>query len=272
MYKGKPEKAPKFAISIGFAIGQIPDSVKSQFGDKEISDILAAMISKCRFLIYVFCYYGGAHKAIKGNHTFFVNDPEHIGATFDFVGTENRSFVYTMISGRMTQTQRAIAKHRCEVNIEEYILLLNWFIVNHPSYKDMTPPAQMSEPIIIGGLEENDNNVDTSENPDIENVIESTRFSFAPKNKPTPNTGIFSNEKDFIFSKQFGKNIDYTLLFKYGSIVPSHLLKIQDLFPIQFPFGRGGLDEKRNVLVSKSECLRHYAQLSLCQFMRSDFC
>ena len=72
MQKGKAEKAPKFAIFNGFAIGQIPDSIKNQLGDKEISDILAAMISKYRFLIYVFCYYGGAHKAIKGHHTFLL--------------------------------------------------------------------------------------------------------------------------------------------------------------------------------------------------------
>ena len=104
-----------------------------------------------------------------------------------------------MISGRMTQTQRAIAKHRCEVNIEEYILLLNWLIVNHLSYKNMTPPAQMPEPIIIGGFEENDNNVDTSENPDIENVVESTRFSFAPRNEPTTNTGIFQMKRILSF-------------------------------------------------------------------------
>ena len=121
-----------------------------------------------------------------------------------------------MISGRMTQTQRTIVKHRCEVNIEEYILLLNWLIVNHLSYKDMIPPAQMPEPIIIGGFEENNNNVDTSENPAIENVVESTRFSFATRNKPTTSKGIFSNEKNFVFSKLFGKNTDYTLLFKYG--------------------------------------------------------
>ena len=34
-------------------------------------------------------------------------------------------------------------------------------------------------------------------------------------------------------------------------------MKIQDLFPIQFPFGRGGLDEKRMNAVSNLEYLRH---------------
>ena len=43
----------------------------------------------------------------------------------------------------------------------------------------------MPEPIIIGGFEENANNIDSSENPEVENIIESTRFSFAPRNEPT---------------------------------------------------------------------------------------
>ena len=66
----KSEKPPKFAIANGFAVGQIPDSIIEQLTDNEISDILAAMISKYRFLSYVFCYFGGAQKAIKGHHTF----------------------------------------------------------------------------------------------------------------------------------------------------------------------------------------------------------
>ena len=58
-------KPPKFAIANGFAIGYIPNEVV-----EEISDILAAMVAKIRFFSYVFNFYGGAHKAIKGNHIF----------------------------------------------------------------------------------------------------------------------------------------------------------------------------------------------------------
>ena len=176
-----------------------------------------------------------------------------------------------MISGRMTPTQRNIVKNRCEVNVEEYKNVLNWLISNHPSYIGMIRPQDSPQPTIIGGFHETQNNCDEEEEPDIENNIELTTFRFASRNQPTNNTGPFSNEEDFIFSKLLNKNIDFTLLFKYGSRVPSHLMKIQDLFPIQFPFGRGGLDEKRMNAVSKQECLRHYSELSLSQFMRADF-
>ena len=63
----KLDKAPKFAIANGFAIGYIPTEIV-----EEISDILAAMVAKIRFFPYVFNFYGGAHKAIKGNHIFLL--------------------------------------------------------------------------------------------------------------------------------------------------------------------------------------------------------
>ena len=71
--KGKAKKAPKFAISSGFAIGQIPYSIKGQLGDKEISNSLAAMISKYRFLISVFATMV-VHLRQSKDIILFVND------------------------------------------------------------------------------------------------------------------------------------------------------------------------------------------------------
>jgi hypothetical protein len=48
---------------------------------------------------------------------------------------------------------------------------------------------------------------------------------------------------------------------------------LEDVFPIQFPFGQGGpnLGVDRRVKVSTESCLKHYMKLSLNQFMRPDF-
>ena len=43
------------------------------------------------------------------------------------------------------------------------------------------------------------------------------------------------------------------------------------MFPIQFPFGLGGLEMKKPTNISEEECLRHYMNLSLPQFHRQDF-
>ena len=260
------DKPPKFAISNGFAIGSIPSEVV-----EEISDVLAAMIAPVRVLSYVFNFYGGSHKAVKGSHMFFVNDPEHIGATFNHIVEGAEKSVYTMISGRVTPSQRDIVRRRTEVNTDEYKKLLRWLISNHPSYFTVLPPEDCPKPIRIGGFESTQNNTDNEEDPSVENTFECSTFRFAPRTQSNENTGPFTNEDDFIVSKLMNKEIDFTLLFKYGTRIQSHLIKLYDIFPVQFPFGRGGPDETRSVNVSTQACLQHYSRLSLHQMMRADF-
>jgi hypothetical protein len=63
------------------------------------------------------------------------------------------------------------------------------------------------------------------------------------------------------------------MLMYGGSYLKSHEINLEDVFPIQFPFGTGGPDLgiPRKNPVSIEECLRHYCRLSLKQFMRPDF-
>ena len=62
-----------------------------------------------------------------------------------------------------------------------------------------------------------------------------------------------------------------TLLFHGGEFVKGHKIPMHSMFPIQFPFGLGGLEMKRPTKISEEECLRHYMNLSLPQFHRQDF-
>ena len=260
------DSPPKFAISNGFAIGSIPPEVVP-----EITDVLASMIARVRVLSYVYNYYGGAHKAVKGSHMFFVNDPQHIGATFNHIVEGAGKSVYTLISGRVTSSQREIIRRRTEVNSDDYKRLLRWLIQNHLSYFSITAPEDTPKPIRIGGFEPTQNNTDDEEDPSTENQFECSTFRFAPRTQSNESTGPFTNEDDFIVSKLMNKDIDFTLLFKYGTRIQSHMIKLHDMFPVQFPFGRGGPDEIRSVKVSNKACYQHYARLSLPQMMRADF-
>ena len=119
--RNSSNKPPKFGITNGWVIGQIPNSV---VGD--IDDLLAAMVSHVRFFSYVFSYTAGAHKSIKGHHTFFLHDPEHIGATFNYLQQSGaHKDVYVMLCGRITPSQREIAKKKRQMDDEKYIKLLN---------------------------------------------------------------------------------------------------------------------------------------------------
>ena len=73
------KKPPRFAISNGWCIGELPESII----DVEVEDIIASSVAMLGIFVNVYSYNAGAHKASKGHHTFFSNDQEHVGASFE---------------------------------------------------------------------------------------------------------------------------------------------------------------------------------------------
>ena len=71
--------------------------------------------------------------------------------------------VFVMLCGRMTPTQRELAKRKCKLDSEKYMKLLNWLIQNHPSYKDVIPPEQAPSPELVSGFSSTQNNTDQSD-------------------------------------------------------------------------------------------------------------
>ena len=80
-YNKNTANPPKFAISNGWLIGEIPSNIIGN----DVSDILTSSVSKIRIFANVFSYNAGAHKTIKGHHVFFIHDPEHVGASFEYM-------------------------------------------------------------------------------------------------------------------------------------------------------------------------------------------
>ena len=66
-----------------------------------------------------------------------------------------------MLCGRMTPTQRELAKRKCKLDSEKYMKLLNWLIQNHPSYSDVIPPEQAPSPDLVSGFSSTQNNTGT---------------------------------------------------------------------------------------------------------------
>ena len=94
-------------------------------------------------------------------------------------------------------------------------------------------------------------------------------MTFAPRSEPSESTGPFKSEEDFIFHHIKGQKP--TLLFRSGDIVRSHTIDLVDLFPLIFPYGWGGPDERRGTKVGKSAVLKHYSRISLPQMQQSQF-
>ena len=142
-----------------------------------------------------------------------------------------------MICGRVTPSQRDIIKRRCDINTEDYKVIMNWLIDKYPPYDGMQMPEPYPQPIIIGGFNETINNTDQSEDnmTEIENNVDGQQMSFVPRNKPSESTGPYQSEKYFIFSHLRGQKP--TLLFKRSDIIGEHTIGLVNLFPLNFPYG-----------------------------------
>ena len=56
-----------------------------------------------------------------------------------------------------------------------------------------------------------------------------------------------------------------------GNYANESSLNLEDVFPVQFPFGFGGPNNSRRNQISQKVCLQHYLKLSLPQFIQGNF-
>ena len=95
------------------------------------------------------------------------------------------------------------------------------------------------------------------------------RYFFPSLGEPNSENGAFDDEA--AFASALMKGSTPTLLFHPGSYNFQRDMPLTHLFPLQFPFGYGGIKENRPNKVSELECLKHYARLSSPEFRRGDF-
>ena len=278
---GKKFKPPKNAIANGFVIGHLPSELmitgedaprQLELDESKISELMSAALSTQRSHGFVFAFIGGAHKSLVGQFSFFEMDQNHLGSVINqYRSTGANDHLLCVLCGRFTPAQRIIAREKASLNTKLYVDLMTWFIreSNHPAYKDLTPPEQCPAPRILED-EENDNNTDISQDPDVENQYQGGTFTFTSSNDPTENSGVFPNSAEFA-SALMNQSSPLLLVRGGGYVNASKELKLENVFPIQFPFGLGGPKQKRPTRISQQACLQHYAHLSLPQFMRGDF-
>eukprot|EP00986_Skeletonema_menzelii_P013820 scaffold8448_cov188-Skeletonema_menzelii.AAC.1 len=260
---------PKHAIANGFAIGHVPEQIISN--DEEITEEMCALLSPVRPFAYIFAYSAGAHKAIRGHFSFFEVDLTHTGAAMNhFLKTGANPLVYAILCGRMTPKQKEIVKKRVRLDTSTMTKLLEWFVreSGHTGYKDVTPPTDCPQPTIVVD-EETNNNTDQEQNPKVEESFAGASFHFTSTHEPHDDTGVHETNQKFV--KAMIERTMPTLLVSGGSFANLRELLLENVAPLQFPFGQGGPKVSRRNHISPLECYRHYCRLSLPQFFRGDF-
>ena len=111
--------------------------------ENDINDLVSAMIAPIRPFSYAISFSGGALKTLKGHHTFFENNINHIGSVMNnYLKTGANPNVYCILCGRYTPKQRELAKLKCLLDANEFMKLLEWFIEKsgHPDFKGLVKP------------------------------------------------------------------------------------------------------------------------------------
>ena len=280
----KVQSPPKFSIANGFVIGSIPrvlryvdkegNQVEYALAESCLTDLLCAAIAVVRPFGYVFSYTANAFNSIKGHITFFDMDQKFVGGVMNhFRNNIRRSNIYCVLCGRMKPSQKEAVRRRAQLKTEHFLHLINWFIKEsgHPAYNNQTPPDECPQPQVVADPdnEHNTNEEEAGANNDEECTFEGSSYYFSSNEDPQDGQSVFDSGKMFVKAMLSGNS---PTMFVYGGkYTPRRELKLQDICPVQFPFGLGGPDENRDAKISQEECLKHYLQLSLRQFMKGDF-
>ena len=282
----KSSKPPKYAIANGFAIGYIPrhittsgvwtnakgEHVEATLPEMGISGLMSAAISKQRPYGYCFSFSGGADRSVVGHYQFFETNQETVGSVINhFRSTGANSHILCVLCGKFTPSQRQIARDQCRIDTNEYIALITWLIkvAKHPAYVDLTPPDDCPAPNMLD-QEGNQHNTDESQNPSVEDQFSGGTFTFTSPHDPTENNGVYRDNEDFTMAV-LNRTAPILLVHGGNYVNTGKELKLESVFPSQFPFGLGGPKSSRPTHISEEACLKHYLHLSLNQFMRSEF-
>jgi len=187
-----------------------------------------------------------------------------------FLKTGANPLVYVVLCGRMTPKQKQIVKDRARLDTQLTMQLLEWFVneSGHPGYDGVAPPSACPQPNIIAD-EDTPNNTDQEHDPHVEKEFAGASFHFTSAHEPRDDTGVYDSNQKFV--KAMLDRTMPTLLVNGGNYADLRELRLEDVCPLQFPFGQGGPKVRRRTNISLETCCQHYCKLSLPQFMRGDF-
>ena len=269
---------PKFAIANGFVIGCLPSMIVIMGKDgverrrmvqpKELTDIMRAMLAPTRAYGCVFAY-TGSQQSVMGHYQFFEMDQSRIGGVMHHLNaTGIGRNIFCVLCGRMTPSQKKVAREQAHLDTQLYLDLLTWFIQSgHPGYEGVPIPEDCPEPIIIED-EENQNNTNEEIGPSAETRFDGATYYFSSAQDPSESNGVYDSKEQFTMALL--NKAAPTLLAYGGSYVNGKELKVESILPFQFPYGLGGPKMNRRTPVSHEVCIQSYGRISLPQMQRSD--
>ena len=266
---------PKFAIANNYCFGNPPSCLL------ELTEVELAVLTPIRTHGYCFSYTGGVSKQLKGSLSYFKRKiPSIVNsvAQLDVVGLQKDIIV--VLCGTMTPEQREVARAKNRLRVEKVLEAMKWLIQHNEEWrklnlsldeiKEKLTNPQLIEDVqqVPGGDDDKSKNVETTETFKVffpDGTVDETNGGQDSINKFR---SLVSAMKENHFNVEMICDLQREAVpdYKDNNLVNACLL--------QFPYGRGGMHERRvskrdgtmSNRVDAEEHVNHLSKVSLPHF------
>jgi PIF1-like helicase/Helitron helicase-like domain at N-terminus len=273
-------KMPKFCIANNFAFGTPPMCLSL------LTNVELAMITPVKTFGYCFSYTGGVNKQLKGSLSYYKIDKKTlVESAAQFEGLGLNDHVVILFYGALTEKQFARAKQKTQVKTKNIIEATKWLIANNMQWKEyrgrfdeymnlIKNPALLNNAQIIE---------DDGDNEDLElGELQNTFQIYYPDGSVSVTSG---GQEDIKHFQQIVRNaaehnfeIEYRVPIYNEAVHDYKDNNLVDACLLQFPYGRGGLQEMRlksdgsqSDITDMSEYVTYLSMISLPHFQNEHF-
>jgi hypothetical protein len=280
---------PIFSISNNYAFGKTPNCLK------KLTPIELAMITPVRTFGYCFSYTGGKQMQIKGSLSYYKIATQTIvdtAAGFEYLGLNNH--IVLMLYGSFTQEQKKRVFSKFEISTSKIIKAISWLVKNNRKwqcYRERFDELRQNIEVLRSSIPipaVHDDSVQADKSDvvlDIDKRVELMESFqvFYPDGTVSTVTGgqqnIYKFQNAVKTASEQGLKIECRMEvisraaydFQDDNLVNGCLL--------QFPYGRGGLNEERKSSPNKTsdyvdiiKYSQYLSLVSLPQFQNELFC
>jgi len=256
------DKPPALAIANGNWKGVAPEVLT------KLNAVERVVMSFHRNEKHVFSFFGGQQKQMQGFHTMVTADADYANMALEHTESVQRQLerrsgnVAVVFHGKFTKKQRQMVEDETTINLENVLVAFRFLHRNNNTYTSEEEFRRYFESAVV--------KVDHStveDDTDDPTEAKWDKVTFLPDTADVDcSSGSFSSSQEFAarvlhrlsscddsnmldtleFGRSTNRSRDYDSDF------------LQKAFPVQFPFGRGGLDEIRPQKVSNEDLLKLY--------------
>jgi hypothetical protein len=221
------KKPPKFAISNGFAIGHLPETIA-----REITPLVNNLVAPVRAFNYFVSFHGGREQKITGNFTFFAQDvSQNLGTLQHISSSGNNPCVFIVLLGSFTSSQLEKIKSHGSYNVETFKKVYKFLHENNEHYSTLPSVDNVPIPLIQPVHINNDGEVqEEGNNSTVENEL-CWKYWFPSVDDPNSISGSYHNCSEFAKALFVG---EVPTLFFHPSKTISHA-NLSQLCPLAFP-------------------------------------